>query len=71
MLEAIETIIDSALAAGVAVGTGCSAEEASALAERGMRVLTTFFDVVGIAAATRQNVETARSGIGDPGSQAP
>lgn len=71
VLEAIETIVDSALAAGVAVGTACAAEEAGGLAARGMRVLTTFFDVVGIAAAVRENAQTARAGFkagGLPGS---
>jgi 2-keto-3-deoxy-L-rhamnonate aldolase RhmA len=63
VLEAIERVVDAALAAGVAVGTGCRAEETGALAERGMRLLTTFFDVVEIGAAARQSVQTAWAGF--------
>jgi 2-keto-3-deoxy-L-rhamnonate aldolase RhmA len=63
VLEGIETVVDAALAARIAVGTGCSAEEAPALAARGLRVLTTFFDVVGIGAAARESVQTARAGF--------
>ncbi len=69
VLEAIDQIVEKALAAGVAVGTACSPEEVGALVARGMHVLTTFFDVVGIAAAAQQNVRAARAGLEGGGLQ--
>jgi 2-keto-3-deoxy-L-rhamnonate aldolase RhmA len=51
VLEAIDSVAESALAAGTNVGTGCRPDEAGALVARGLRILTTFFDVADVATA--------------------
>jgi 2-dehydro-3-deoxyglucarate aldolase/4-hydroxy-2-oxoheptanedioate aldolase len=61
VVEAVGLVVERALAAGVEVGTACSAAEAPALAARGLRVLTVFADVLALAAAARNSVELARS----------
>ncbi len=62
VVEAIDRIVDASLAAGCNVGTACSPDQAAALAARGMRILTIFFDVLDLAAAARRSVAVARSG---------
>jgi 2-keto-3-deoxy-L-rhamnonate aldolase RhmA len=61
VVEATARIVEAALAAGVAVGTACPAEEAAGFVAQGMRLMTVFVDVLALAAAARSAVEVARS----------
>lgn len=63
VVAGLERVVAAATEAGVAVGTVCAPEEAAALAAAGMRLLTTFIDSLGLAAAAQASARRSREGI--------
>jgi 2-keto-3-deoxy-L-rhamnonate aldolase RhmA len=63
VVAGLELVLAAATEAGVAVGTVCAPEGAAKLAAAGMRLLTTFMDSLGLAAAAAESARRSREWI--------